>query len=603
MSSIGIYPSTIRDDILMKYWDHKKLRIPDYQRNYVWNDEKVDEFWHDLTERKISLPFLGSFILKEEEDSNKKTWYTIIDIVDWQQRTITIALFLSALRNAAKKHNLEWLANTIQWYLQEPDWLGWYTEHYYLECWTNVQSFFKDNILSYEWDMSAYKWKIKRTQESMRNMQKNYIEISQKIEELLAWKDDATAAISLRELLQKILDYEIVIIKVKSDEEAYIAFEIVNAWWVKLENIDLLKNLFIKESSKLGMQEEIKKRWWEMTENIIESNTKWNIESFLKHFWSARKWYILGKDLYVAFKKLLANDNVDEVSKHLLEDSYMYQNFWSPEWIEFIPQYAYNSQIIESLNALSSFSVSQAYILFLTILRYKEEIWWEKYWRRIRNIFKLTENFHFIYSAICKLQANKVEKLYCNHATNFVDAVKKCKDMEDSERSKYMGQMFDLLKRDIKALLDTNTNKEDFINKFTNLTLKSTNKDIIRYILTQYELCLSSWWTIPNFAITNIEHIYPQNESKQTEKNNLINNIWNLMLLEKDLNSECGNEPLEKKIPIYEKNTTYKQVEEIVNSYKQWDIEHTRSEKCIQERANKIANTVYNNIMEQINNM
>ncbi len=603
MSSIGIYPSTIRDDILMKYSDLKKLWIPDYQRNYVRSDEKIEEFWHDLTERKISLPFLGSFILKEEEDSNKKTWYPIIDIVDGQQRTITIALFLSALRNAAKKHNLEWLANTIQWYLQEPDWLGWFTEHYFLECWTNVQSFFKDNILSYDWDLSKYKGKIKKTQESMWNMQKNYAEIFKNMENLLEGKDNATVAALLKWLLQKILDYEIVIIKVKSDEEAYIAFEIVNAGWVKLENIDLLKNLFIKESSKLGIQEEVKKRWGEMTENIIESNTKWNIESFLKHFWSARYNYIVWKDLYVSFKKLLANDNVDEVSKHLLEDSEMYQNFWSPEWIDFIPRYDYNSQIIDSLTALQSFWVSQAYILFLTVLRYKEQIWGEKYRRRIRNIFKLIEYFHFIYSAIWKWQANKVEKLYWKYWQTFVEAVKECENMDDSERSHYMWQKFDLLKRDLKDLLDEYANKEDFINKFTNLELKSSNKDIIRYILTQYELCLSSWWTSPNFAITNIEHIYPQNENKQSEKNNLINNVWNLMLLEKDLNSKCGNEPLEKKIPIYKQNTTYKQVEEVVEAYESQKIDNTRSEKCIQDRSDKIANTVYDNIMKQINDM
>jgi hypothetical protein len=75
------------------------------------------------------------------------------------------------------------------------------------------------------------------------------------------------------------------------------------------------------------------------------------------------------------------------------------------------------------------------------------------------------------------------------------------------------------------------------------------------------------------------------------------------MLLEKDLNSKCGNEPLEKKIPIYKQNTTYKQVEEVVEAYESQKIDNTRSEKCIQDRSDKIANTVYDNIMKQINDM
>ena len=65
VSSININPTTIGEEILVKQEHYKKLRVPDYQRNYVWDEDRIDEFWLDLTERK-SLPFLGSFIIKEE---------------------------------------------------------------------------------------------------------------------------------------------------------------------------------------------------------------------------------------------------------------------------------------------------------------------------------------------------------------------------------------------------------------------------------------------------------------------------------------------------------------------------------------------------------
>ena len=142
--------------------------------------------------------------------------------------------------------------------------------------------------------------------------------------------------------------------------------------------------------------------------------------------------------------------------------------------------------------------------------------------------------------------------------------------------------------------------KDDFMIWFTNLELKSTNKDIIRYVLSLYELSITSWWTKPNFEITNIEHIYPQNVSKQAENNLLINNIWNLMLLEKNLNSKWGNLPLDEKIPIYEECNVFQQVKEIVDEYhqdKEKDI--VWSESKIRDRAKRMGETIYNYIYEK----
>lgn len=592
MSTIDIHPSTIMDEILIKTWRHRKLHIPDYQRNYVWDEEKIEDFWSDLVERR-TLPFLGSFIVKEEWNDNN------LDIVDWQQRTITIAIFLSALRNVAKNYDLT-LSKKVQEYLEEDDLTWWFTGNFFLECRSNVQPYFAENVLNYDWDIKKYKWpKIKKTQESIRNIQKNYLHIVNLLEEYLEWKNDKLPY--LKKILEKILTYEIVVIKVKTDEEAYVAFEIVNAGWVKLENIDLLKNLFIKESYWTPVQEIVKTRWSEMTENINESDTKWNVESFLKHFRSARNWYIVWKDLYASFKNLLKDAEVDQISKELLEDSKLYRDFWSPEWEVFLERSDYNSQIIKSLWAIKSFWVTQAYILFLAVLRYKNEIWD----RRVRNIFKLIEYFHFMYSIIWKWQANKVEKIYGKYCKIFIEAIDYIKEnqLDEWKWSHYMSQKFDQLRQDLRNLLNEFVPEEWFITSFSNLQLKSWNKDIIRYVLSQYELSLTTWWTEPNFEITNIEHIYPQNENKQSESNNQINNIWNLILLEKFLNSKCWNEPLSKKIPIYKENNTFIQVREIVEYYENNPDSDTRSESYIQERSKNMAKQIYDYIQWQINKM
>ena len=33
---------------LSSLFDHKLLRIPDYQRGYAWQEEQLAEFWEDL---------------------------------------------------------------------------------------------------------------------------------------------------------------------------------------------------------------------------------------------------------------------------------------------------------------------------------------------------------------------------------------------------------------------------------------------------------------------------------------------------------------------------------------------------------------------------
>ena len=263
-------------------------------------------------------------------------------------------------------------------------------------------------------------------------------------------------------------------------------------------------------------------------------------------------------------------------------------------------RYDYNSQIIKSLLAIKSFWVTQAYILFLTVLRYKNEIWD----KRVRNIFKLIEYFHFIYSIVWKWQANKVEKVYWKYCKIFIEAIQNIKENElnESEWSDHMSHKFNLLRQELRNLLNEYVPEEWFITAFSSLQLKSQNKDIIRYILSLYELSLTTWWTEPNFEITNIEHIYPQNENKQSETNNLVNNIWNLVLLEKNLNSKCGNEPLSKKISVYKENNTFKQVSEIVDYYEHNEND-TRSEQYIQDRAKNMAKQIYSYVQAKIDKM
>ena len=71
-----------------------KLRIPSYQRPYKWNRKHIRNLFYDLRDAMGKKEYqIGSVILHENEHENEGH----LDIVDGQQRLISISLFLHLL--------------------------------------------------------------------------------------------------------------------------------------------------------------------------------------------------------------------------------------------------------------------------------------------------------------------------------------------------------------------------------------------------------------------------------------------------------------------------------------------------------------------------
>lgn len=90
-------------DIINNY----SLKIPDFQRPYLWSRNSVQQLFDDIEQaynnEKIQEYRLGTIILYKKKDKND---IYIYDIVDGQQRLITLALLINNLDN-----NLEYLLN------------------------------------------------------------------------------------------------------------------------------------------------------------------------------------------------------------------------------------------------------------------------------------------------------------------------------------------------------------------------------------------------------------------------------------------------------------------------------------------------------------
>jgi hypothetical protein len=85
----------------------ERFLVPEFQREYAWQKDEYIEFWDDL---HASLGdesyFLGLVILTAGEDR--------MQVVDGQQRLLTITLLAAALRHEAIRHRRRGLADQIE---------------------------------------------------------------------------------------------------------------------------------------------------------------------------------------------------------------------------------------------------------------------------------------------------------------------------------------------------------------------------------------------------------------------------------------------------------------------------------------------------------
>lgn len=95
------------DKIHMKDVFKKWFRIPDYQRPYVWGIDQVSDLLDDISfaqqQNKDSEYFLGSIVLQTREIKTDNGEYIENDLLDGQQRLITLLLLTAVIRDLSTK--------------------------------------------------------------------------------------------------------------------------------------------------------------------------------------------------------------------------------------------------------------------------------------------------------------------------------------------------------------------------------------------------------------------------------------------------------------------------------------------------------------------
>lgn len=219
------------------------LNIPEYQRPYKWTLKNVNQLIDDIfTHKQKSSYRLGTLVIHKEQKDGK----TISNIVDGQQRTISLSLIAYAIYENFQKE------------IQED---------------AQLKSIVFDKLkilnIPFQSDITLF------------NIQNNYREISRRIRQF-----DIS---SIRFFFEKC---ELVQIELDDISEAFQFFDSQNSRGKDLEPHDLLKAFHLREMQNISTSEKLKavEAWEEMNSNeltFLFENYLFRIRNWSKGF-SAR---------------------------------------------------------------------------------------------------------------------------------------------------------------------------------------------------------------------------------------------------------------------------------------------------------------------------
>ncbi|MBL8121468.1 DUF262 domain-containing protein [Candidatus Saccharibacteria bacterium] len=504
-----------------------QLVIPRYQRTYSWPKEKAEEFYADFIEEsekaEDNLAFLGTILFAISEDKS-------LEVIDGQQRLVTITLFLAALRDVLAKS-----IRTTEAYLA--------AEH--IQNMIKISSTFGSSYSNSE--ASLYKLRVGieiehifnemvyiqcddiRRIKPLNSAEKKVLDAYQYFHKRLKETLERPGLQSAQKIqmadriLSRINAIEYIDIRVTNKEVAYNLFESHNAKGVALAKTDLIKNFYFGRLSGSDSEKNKKMDEWDtLLENLVENTTNMLSDRFFYYMLQSYDGNFPSGSLYRKIKPSM-NDHQKFFNKLKKNVNLMIElkngNTNDPEL----------NRILHSLS--DKLKVNQCFILLLALHRNRDMLSPAIY----KKIFRLIEEFTYIYSGITKSPGNALEKVYSKHAKQLEDTLREFnKNITVIDKEKISGKLLSELKKDLQELTP---NFGIFFEAFSNLRYTNrTNKIVIRYTFEKIELHHSNGLVVLGESFT-LDHIIAQKKAKGDQ----YHSIGNLTPMSAKTNSAKGS--------------------------------------------------------------
>lgn len=529
----------------MKTFLSSTYYIPDYQREYAWEENEIGDFWDDieLTMREPdSEHFFGQIVVHNAEDEEHRKY-----IIDGQQRTLTSMIFVRTLQAEFERiavqasENEDLSKKCLKTEIRLASYLGDVDEdlsktHLFLN--RADHDYFVHSILLSEPSQE------KERKTSRENMRFAYRYFTQHFDELLAHLETVE---DRYHLLKRYHDtflerFRVMYMEATKLEEAFVIFETLNARGKELETADLLKNFIFSKATDLAAAQ---KNWNQMLSDLDNMDTT----RYIRYFWNSCYQVTREKELYRTISKELTPRSAQVLSENLAKFAACYHDMANPE----SNNYFTNKELVMHLGGLKTLKAKTFYPVVLAMElteRYTEE--------DIAEVLAVIESYTFRNATICGRTANRTETMLSYVAQ----------------------QIYEQAYTDVPAIeakiRETMVKDDEFAESFVRWSSKT--KDIIRYILRKINAYID-----PDLEINldnsevHIEHIMPENGDlwkhiSSDEHDEYLWRLGNLTLMSGRKNRKASNMVFESKTPMYRESKIQMTIN-VAKDYKVWNIQ------------------------------
>jgi uncharacterized protein with ParB-like and HNH nuclease domain len=520
----------------------KWFKIPEYQRPYVWGSDQVSDLLDDISfaqqQNKDSEYFLGSIVLQIREIKTDNGEYIENDLLDGQQRLITLLLLTAVIRDLSTKETRMKTCQESIFQQANPD--DNIPER--LRIVFDIREEVKDFINEYV--------KTKRGTGKIEEL-KMIVQTSK----ISSIKNMANAILIIRNYFEEAynttvdnffpyLRNKVLMIYVASEEleDAFKLFTIMNDRGLKLRNSDILKAENLRELSNEADRIKYAKEW-EDSENYFEDD----FDVFFSHLRTILVKEKARSNLLDEFEKNIYNPKIYDKEKKIYIDTTPLLKK-GKDTFDFIIKHKKNYIEIFETDHYSKYSSYELDNL-LTVMKatLPADLW-------IPPVLKFYEKFAYanFYDFIIKLDNKFSYDWIAQYTpTTRIDNINSIlKGIEELEN--------------VSELFNSGVFEIDTTNLINILNGDIYGRRYARYILYKLDFLYSSKdekFSIPKTI--SVEHILPQNPKDDSqwikdfsdkEKIDLTDKIGNLVLISRRKNSSQGRSDFELKKKKYFEN-------------------------------------------------
>lgn len=507
-----------------KLLKQSRFLVPPHQRPYAWGEPQILDLFRDINDAKVRKKdeeyFLGTVVLADGSDGRES-------IIDGQQRLVTTSILIAAIRDYfANKGQTQRAQDITQEYLSKRD-IRTQEETAYLHLIPEDRDFFLSRVVLLPDNPARSVEPANQPQQRLDTAIKTAAKFVKNISESTQDPDDAL--IDLLEFVEK--QALLISVKVGTENNAFIIFEVLNDRGLDLSIADLLKNyVFRLAGDRLS---EVQVAWAAMTTAITDVAEEPDVKVFIRQAWIAGHGLTREKQLYDAIKKQISSKaKAVDYAKQLAKQAITYAALRNPSherWKN------YNDTVTEALEVFDMVGVTQIRPLLIAVFEKFAEAEVNK---AIPMMVAWTVRFLVRGSG----GSGTLEMYYADRAKEVFDGT-------ITTATKLYNAMKEVLPAD-----------QEFLSAFETASVSKSNiaKFYLRVLEGQNCAADDELIVNPDSEKVNLEHIMPQTYTatawghiSQEDHGIFIKRLGNLALLNKRMNSKAANADFTTKKPFF----------------------------------------------------